>query len=275
MASSSAQTDKSQRRTMAPFIAGAIVLLAVLGVLLFSWLKPSPYLTVGTLNSPAVAGYSAGGDLYPPNSEFAVEEMSKFGYLSELPVARTSDGVLVAGTDTFASERMGLSQPIAKVTAEEFLGKEITPPGDKGKSSTPLTIENALSKYGKATVFVFTIGSEQDANDIVALVEKYSHAESVIFRSTDADVLRVAQDNNIASLVPNPKAKPAALAKQGVDMVEVSADTDPQPYIDSDLKVWANGVKNPDHLSKLAGKGFFGALSGNPFSIQPSSVKTD
>ena len=265
----------SERRTIAPLIARAVVVVAVLAVVIFNWLKPVPPLTVDMLKTPVVAGYAAGGDLYPPTSEFAVEEIAKFGYLPELPVARTSDGVLVAATDSLLSERMGIEKPVKDVTSEEILNAQITPPGEKGKPSSPLTIEKALTEYGKATVFVFTLEEENDARDVTELVKKHSQIESVIFRSENPDVLNVAQDENIASLVPNPQSSPDELKQAGVDMVEIDADTDPQPYADAGLKVWAHGVKDPNHLSELAKQGFYGAFSGNPFSIQPSSVKTD
>ncbi len=271
----SSPESKSERRTIAPLIAGAIVVVAVLAVVIFNWLKPVPQLTVDMLRSPVVGGYAAGGDLYPPTSEFAVGEMAKFGYLPELPVARTSDGVLVAGSDALLTERMGLKKPINEVSSEEFLNTQITPPSEKGKPSSPLTVETALKEYGKSTVFVFTIAAENDARDVAELVKKHSQVESVIFRSHNSGVLKVAHDENIASLVPDPKGSPEELAQAGVDMVDISADTDPKPYADAGLKVWAHGVKDPNHLSELASKGFYGAFSGNPFSIQPSSVKTD
>lgn len=271
----SSPESKSERRTIAPLIAGAIVVVAVLAVVIFNWLKPTPQLTVDMLKSPVVGGYAAGGDLYPPTSEFAVGEMAKFGYLPELPVARTSDGVLVAATDSLLSERMGMNEPVSEVTSEEFLNAQITPPTENGKPSSPLTIEKALTEYGKSTVFVFTIEAENDARDVAELVKKHSQVESVIFRSQDPGVLKVAQNENIASLVPNPQGSPEELKQAGVDMVDVGADADPQPYANAGLKVWAHGVKDPNHLSYLATKGFYGAFSGNPFSIQPSSVKTD
>lgn len=266
--------DKPERRTKAPVIALGIAVIAVIAVVLYSWLKPTPQLTVADLRTPVVAGINAGGDLYPPNSEFAVGEMAKFGYLPSLPVARTSDGQLVATTDDLARTRMGLQAPVTQTSAKDFLAARITPGNTNLPAGVPLTIDDALNKYGKATVFIFTVSTAEDAQAVLELVKKRSKVESVILRTTELPVIQAVTGTGVATLYAG-TGDPSEIAASGATMVEVAADADIAAYTQAGLKVWVTGVTSPDQLSQLAGLGVYGALAGNPFSIQPSSVITD
>ena len=299
--------EAAQTRTKAPLYVGAFALVMVLALALWWWLSPAQHLSVDTLRTPVVAAQSAGRQLYPANTEYAVQEVIKFGYLPEVPVTATADGDLVIGPKAGDEAQMGLSQPVSEMSTADYLATKVPSPSIDGFTSNPLTWDDAMQKFGTATVFIATVQEPQTVTAMAEAVSKHSHADALIVRSASVDALTAAKDAGFATMFAaaagqpaepaaqagadsQPTAEPqpaqgaeatgetpaaADLASAGITMIELPKDADLAGYQQAGLKVWVTGVTDPGELASLSEAGVFGALAPNPFTIQPSAVKTD
>ena len=286
------QSDAAQqpRRFYAPLIAGAIVLAAVIALVIANAVRQPEALTVDALQSPAVGALGAGEDIYPANSAEAIEENVKFGYLPAVATALLSDGTVALADPETGQEDLGLEKPLEQTDAAAFTAARIAPAplsadpegeaeeAETTRDGTPITWEQALMEYGDATVFMPEVASAQVMGPVLEAIEAGGRPEGVIIRSSDLEVLRTAVDRDIAALYSGDvtAVTPDALLEAGVGMAAVPADSDElDTWLGSEVKMWATGVESEGALADLAERGAFGALSANPFAIQPSNVKTD
>lgn len=286
------QSDAAEqpRRFYAPLIAGAIVLVAVIALVIANAVRQPEALTVDALQSPAVGALGAGEDIYPANSAEAIEENVKFGYLPAVSTALLSDGTVALADPESGQEDLGLEKPLEQTDAAAFTAARIAPAplsadpegeaeeAETTRDGTPITWEQALAEYGGATVFMPEVASGEVLDPVLEAIEAGGRPEGVIIRSADLAVLRTAVDRDIAALYSGDvtAVTPEALLDAGVGMAAVPADAGGlDAWLDSEVKVWATGAESGGTLSELAERGVFGALSANPFAIQPSNVKTD
>lgn len=286
------QSDAAEqpRRFYAPLIAGAIVLVAVIALVIANAVRQPEALTVDALQSPAVGALGAGKDIYPANSAEAIEENVKFGYLPAVSTALLSDGTVALADPGAGPEDLGLEKPLEQTDSVAFAAARIAPAplsedsegeaedAETTRDGTPITWEQALTEYGDATVFMPEVASAQVMGPVLEAIEAGGRPEGVIIRSSDLEVLRTAVDRDIAALYSGDvtAVTPDALLEAGVGMAAVPADSDElDTWLGSEVKMWATGVDSEGALADLAERGAFGALSANPFAIQPSNVKTD
>lgn len=274
-----------RKKFNAPLLAGAIVVLAVIAVVLYAVLTPKAKLTVDGLKSPAVAALGGGDSLYAPNSQEGMTEIVKFGYLPAVELGLTADGTAVVANPDTAQTDLGLDKALAQTSTKDFSDAKIKPrkAAKSKKDGTPMTWDEALDKLGDSTVFVPELSDGKVVAPFLDGVSKHGRADAVIARSSKLGVLahvRAFDDDKIATMyeVP-PKGKhntPNQAHDGGATMAAVPADAkDLNAWLKSDLKIWVTGVKDKKQLDALAERGAFGALAHNPFTIQPSAVKTD
>ncbi|WP_209326184.1 hypothetical protein [Brevibacterium renqingii] len=260
----------------APLWAGAIVLVALVGVLLFNIFGSKDQLTVDSLNPPAVAALDGGSAVYPANSKLAFTENVKFGYLPAPTLSALKDGTIVAADPETAAKSMGLKKGLDEVTADEFDDASISPPRKDTKAGEPITWDELVDELGGDTVFLPEIDSAKVAGPALQTITEAELTDSTIVRTADAEVARAAADAGVDAMFTGDYAtsSPEDLAQSGYTAVAVRADA-VSTWADSDLDVWATGVKDEKQLDKLADAGAFGALSTNPYEVLPSEVKTD
>ncbi|MGW9825559.1 hypothetical protein ACUXNS_000543 [Brevibacterium pityocampae] len=278
------------RRFYAPLIAGAIVLLSVIALVIANAVRQPEALTVDALQSPAVGALGAGEDIYPANSAEAIEENAKFGYLPAVATALLSDGTVALANPEAGPEDLGLEKPLEQTDAATFAAARIAPAplsedsegeaedAETTRDGTPITWEQALMEYGDATVFMPEVASGEVLGPVLEAIEAGGRPEGVIIRSSDLEVLRIAVDRDITALYSGDATAvtPDALLDAGVGMAAVPADSDElDTWLGSEVEVWATGAESAGAFADLAERGVFGALSANPFAIQPSNVKTD
>lgn len=259
----------------APLLAGGVVVIGLIIVLLLNVFGGKTALTVDALNKPAVAALDGGSEVYPPNSELAFTENVKFGYLPAPTLSALGDGTIVAA-DPLTEKAMGLKSGLADVTKDEFLGKQIDPPRKDTSPGTSITWDQIVDSISGDTVLMPRIESAKVATTAIATVTQAKTEKSTIIRTSDAEVARAAADAGIVAMFAGDPATTSAeeLKSAGYTMIAVPAD-DAKTWFDSGLAVWATGVKDKKQLADLAKGGLFGALATNPYTIQPSAVKTD
>lgn len=270
----------------APLIAGALVLVGILIAVAVFVLMPKDRLTVDGLNTPAVAALGGGSDSLPANSLEAVEENAKFGYLPAVDLAKTADDDLVLADAESAQADLNLAQPLNETPTDKFLSSKIPPAKGKGDSGeqtrpgTPITFDDAMKRYGKYLVFAPRVESQEVLSDVLDITEKRSDPDALIVRSTSLEVLSTAEKAGAAGMYIGEvtSTTPGQLQEAGVSMValeagEDSLDTD--AYDSAGIRVWASGVASEKQLKALEQDGIFGALTTDPFAVQPPAVKSN
>ncbi len=260
----------------APLIAGAVVVVGVIAVLLFNAFAPRETLTVDALNKPAVAAVDGGSAVYPANSKLAFTENVKFGYLPAPTLAALGDGTIVAADPKLAPELMGASGGLDELDRDSFLDQSIKAPRENTASGETITWDEAVDAFAASTVLMPLIEPTELAEKALEPIAEAKAEDSTIVRTSNPDVAEVAETAGIAAMFVGDPATvtPEDLRTQGFTMIAVDA-ADVDAWLDSGLEVWATGVKSKEQLTDLAKQGIFGALSTNPYSIQPSAVKTD
>lgn len=254
------------------FIALGIAAIAVLGLVTFNMLSPAKSLTVASLNSPVVAALQGGSALYPANSKEALAEDVKFGYLPAVDLARTADGTLVLADPDAEPHVLGLDRPVDETDDATFAEAAIAPAPGSERTGTTLTWAKALEDFGSATVLMPAVDADT-ISDVVATAEETGRTDGIIVRSDDPAVLKQAGDAGLTALFDGEAQGPDAVE---APMAAVAADAENlDEWFSSDVQTWVTGVATEKQLGELAAAGAYGALADNPFTIQPSAVKTD
>lgn len=260
----------------APLWAGAIVAIALIAVLLFNVFSSKDHLTVDSLSKPAVAALDGGSKVYPANSKLAFTENTKFGYLPAPTLAPLGDGTIVAADPKTAPKDMGYKGELESLDAKSFLDQTITPPRKNTAPGEPITWDQLVDMSAGSTVLMPLIDSAEVAGPALDTITKAKDQDATIVRTDNPEVAKTASDADIAAMFSGDPATVNAeeLTSEGFTMIAVPA-TGIDNWLDSDLDVWATGVKDERQLKELGKAGIFGALSSNPYTIQPSDVKTD
>ncbi|MCF2570761.1 hypothetical protein [Brevibacterium sp. UCMA 11754] len=264
------------KKFYAPLWAGIIVVIAVVAVLGFNMFSSKDHLTVDSLNKPVVAALDGGSEVYPANSKFAFTENAKFGYLPAPTLSELGDGTIVAADPKSAPKAMELKDDLASLDRDSFLGQDIKPPRKNTAPGEPITWDQMVDEMAGATVLMPLIESPEVATPVLKKIAEADIADSTIVRTDDAEVAKAASDAEVAVMFTgDPTASaPESLSSSGYSMIAVDAASAVK-WTGSDLQVWATGVKDEKQLKELADAGIFGALSTNPYSIQPSEVKSN
>ncbi|WP_309131158.1 hypothetical protein [Brevibacterium sp.] len=260
----------------APLIAGAVVVIGVIVVLLFNAFAPRENLTVDALEHPAVAALDGGSAVYPANSKLAFTEDVKFGYLPAPTLAELGDGTVVAADPKLAPELMGATGGLDKLNRDTFSDLSIRSPREGNSAGEPITWDETVDSFAGTTVLMPQIEPTELADKALAPIAEAKAEKSTIVRTSNPEVAAAAKSAGIAAMFVGDFASASAeeLKSQGYTMIAVDA-ADVDTWLDSGLEVWATGVKSKEQLTELAKKDIFGALSTNPYAIQPSAVKTD
>lgn len=260
----------------APLWAGAIVVLLVAGVLVFNFVKSDDQLTVDSLNPPAVGALDGGSSVYPANSKLAFTENVKFGYLPAPTLTALGDGTIVAASPETAAEDMGLKKGLDELDAHEFLDQTIKPARKNTSPGDPITWDQVVDGFGGDTVFLPAIDSAEVATPALKTITEAGLEDSTLVRTDDPEVARAAADAGVGAMFTGDYTVSSAedLDSGGYTAMAVRAD-DASTWAETDLAVWATGVKDKKQLESLADAGVTGALSENPYKILPSEVKTD
>lgn len=269
--------ERPEPRTFnAPLWAGAVVVIAVVAVLLVNVFGHKETLTVDALNPPAVAALDGGSEVYPANSELAFTENVKFGYLPAPTLAVLGDGTVVAADPETAAETMGLSNGLEGLTSAQFLDRTITPPRENTELGIPVTWDKLVGDVAGSTVILPLISDSATAGPALETIAEADMAASAIVRTADPTVARAAADAGIDAMFvgDTSTANPEDLTAAGYTMIAVPSDAVVR-WNESDLTVWATDIADKQQLDALADQGILGALSTNPYAIQPSAVKTD
>lgn len=269
----------------APLIAGGLVLVGILIAVAVFVLMPKDRLTVDGLNTPAVAALGGGSDSLPANSLEAVEENAKFGYLPAVDLAKTADDDLVLANAESAQADLNLAQPLHETSTDKFLSAKIPPAkskddGEQTRPGTPITFDDAMKRYGKYLVFAPRVESQEVLSDVLDITEKRSDLDALIVRSTSFEVLSAAEEAGATGMYIGEvtSTTPGELKEAGISMVALEAgeeglDTD--AYDSAGIRVWASGVASEKQLKALEQDGVFGALTADPFAVQPPAVKSN
>lgn len=281
------------RGFVAPLAAGAVVALAVLGLVLYSVANPRPKLTVDDLNPPVVAAVRGGQAIYAANSAEAVTEDVKFGYLPAVDLAALSDGTVVVADPDDASAS-GLDGDLSKTDAKTFAEATIPAPTSTASADgtasakdtdvkevahdpgTTQTWEELVDEHGDDTVLMPSTEDPEVAQGALDTLAENGRTEGAILCSGNPEVLAAGKQAGVATLYTGDLdgADPSSVAELGATMVAVPHDAaDLDTWTASDLAVWATGVETSAELTQLGDAGVFGAFADNPFAIQPSAVK--
>ncbi|MGO2942234.1 MAG: hypothetical protein ACTIDO_08045 [Brevibacterium aurantiacum] len=260
----------------APLWAGIIVVIAVVAVLGFNMFSSKDHLTVDALEKPVVAALDGGSDVYPANSKFSFTENAKFGYLPAPTLSELGDGTIVAADPKSAPKAMELEDDLSSLDRDSFLDQDIKPPRKNTAPGEPITWDQMVDEMAGATVLMPLIESPQVADPVLKKIAEADIAESTIVRTSNAEVAKAASDAEVAVMFTgDPTAtSQQSLSEVGYTMMAVDA-ADASKWTGTDLDIWATGVKDENRLKELAEAGIFGALSTNPYSIQPSEVKSN
>lgn len=258
----------------APLWAGAIVVLLVAGVLVFSFVKSDDQLTVDSLKPPAVGALDGGSSVYPANSKLAFTENVKFGYLPAPTLSALGDGTIVAANPETAAEDMGLKKGLDELDAHEFLDQTIKPARKDTSPGDPITWDQIVDEFGGDTVFMPAIDSAEVATPALKTITEAGLEDSTLVRTDDPEVARAAADAGVGAMFTGDYTVSSAedLDSGGYTAMAVRAD-DASTWAETDLAVWATDVKDKKQLEKLADAGVTGALSANPYKVLPSEVK--
>lgn len=260
----------------APLWAGLVVAVGLVVVLLVNAFGHRDRLTVDALNTPAVAAVDGGSAVYPPNSELAFTENAKFGYLPAPTLTRLADGTVVAADPDTAQTTMGLSDGLAGVTTNEFLDATIAPPRENTAPGSPVTWDQLVDEISTSTVLMPLVSDTATLGPVLDTIAEAGAEKSTIVRTADGEVARAAAAAEVAVMYSGDVSAvtPETLVGGDYSMIAVpSAAVD--DWLDTDLDVWVTDVGNKAELDALASRGIFGALSTNPYTIQPSAVKTN
>lgn len=260
----------------APLWAGIVVVIAVVAVLGFNMFSSKDHLTVDALEKPVVAALDGGSDVYPANSKFSFTENAKFGYLPAPTLSELGDGTIVAADPKSAPKAMELEDDLSSLDRDSFLDQDIKPPRKNTAPGEPITWDQMVDEMAGATVLMPLIESPQVADPVLKKIAEADIAESTIVRTSNAEVAKAASDAEVAVMFTgDPTAtSQQSLSEVGYTMMAVDA-ADASKWTGTDLDIWATGVKDKKRLKELAEAGIFGALSTNPYSIQPSEVKSN
>ena len=260
----------------APLWAGLIVVIAVAAVLAFNFFGSKDHLTIDSLNNPAVAALDGGSKVYPANSKRAFTENTKFGYLPAPTLAKLDDGTIVAADPETAAKDMGLQDELSSLDHDSFLSQTIKPPRKNTAPGEPITWNQMVDQMAAATVLMPLVESPEVADPVLEKIAEADIAESTIVRTSNAEVAKAASEAGVAAMFTgDPTASyEEPFTTMGYSMIAVEASAAAQ-WTGAHLEVWATGVKDEKQLKELAEAGVFGALSTNPYTIQPSDVKTD
>ena len=260
----------------APLWAGIIVVIAVVAVLGFNMFSSKDHLTVDSLNQPAVAALDGGSKVYPANSKFAFAENAKFGYLPAPTLSKLSDDTIVAANPETAAKDMGLKDDLTSLDRDSFLNQTIKPPRENTAPGEPITWDQMVDQMAGATVLMPAVESPEVATPVLEKIAEAGIAESTIVRTENAEVAKAASEAGVAAMFTGDvtASNAESFSSSGYTMIAVDAAS-ADDWTGTDLDVWATGVKDEKQLKELADASVFGALSTNPYTIQPSDVKTD
>lgn len=260
----------------APLWAGIIVVIAVVAVLGFNMFGSKDHLTVDTLNKPAVAALDGGTEVYPANSKLAFTENTKFGYLPAPTLSKLDDGTIVAANPKSAPKAMELKDDLSSLDRDSFLGQSIKPPRKNTEPGEPITWDQMVDEMAGDTVLMPAVDSPEIAGPVLKKIAEADIAESTIVRTDDAEVAKAASDAEVAVMFTGDPTVSGneSLSSSGYTMMAVDA-AHAAKWTGTDLDIWATGIKDEKQLKELADAGIFGALSTNPYSIQPSDVKSN
>ncbi len=272
-----AQVPAPRKKFNAPLLAGAIAVLAVLAVVGWSLFSPKQRLTVDSLQRPAVAALGGGSAVYPANSVEAIREDVKFGYLPAVDVGLSGDGTAVLADPQTAQRDLGLKAPLKQTSDADFSTAKIPAATGRNGDGTTLTWDKALDEFGSDTVFVPGVDDLPTFDVVKKGIEDHSAQKSVIIRSDDLGVLKAASGAGFGGLYTGSAAlSPQTLQGDGISMAVVDHKAgDMDAWLKSDVSVWVSGAASSDELAGLADRGVFGALTQNPYAVQPPDVKKD
>ncbi|RBP62947.1 hypothetical protein DFO66_11251 [Brevibacterium sanguinis] len=261
----------------APLLAGAVVAVGLIVVLLINVFGSREKLTVDDLNSPAVAALDGGSAVYPANSKLAFTENAKFGYLPAPTLAELGDGTIVAADPKTAPKLMGLDGGLDTLDREAFLERTITAPREGNAAGETITWDETVEAFAGSTVLMPLIETAEVADPALATIAEAGAEKSTIVRTSNPEVADAAAEAGVAALFTGDATASTPdgnFGSEGFTMIAIDA-SHAAKWTGTDLKVWATGVKDKKQLDELAEAGVFGALSTNPYAIQPSAVKTD
>lgn len=260
----------------APLWAGLVVVIGLALVLGLNFFGDEDHLTVDSLEQPTVAALDGGSEVYPANSKRAFTENTKFGYLPAPTLAKLGDGTIVAADPKASPQDMGLEDDLSSLDRDSFLDETIKPPRKNTAPGETITWNQMVDQMAGATVLMPAVDSPEIAGPVLKKIAEADIAESTIVRTSNAEVAKAASDAEVDVMFTGDvtASDEKTFSDMGYTMVAVDAES-ADDWIDTGLDVWATGVKDEKQLGELADAGIFGALSTNPYTIQPSDVKTD
>lgn len=148
---------------------------------------PGPALpTVADLANGTIIAHRGGYMRYPENTREAFTACAAAGIPIELDTKRTSDGVLVINHDTTADRTTNLTGNISAINASAWDGAVV----DAGAWFNPmwgnletLRLSDVLAEFGGTSILLPEVGTQQDADDLVAAVVAAGLQDSVIIQA--------------------------------------------------------------------------------------------
>lgn len=268
-----AEAAKSGRRTFAPLIVAGTAAVAVLALIGWSVLSSEEPPTAESLPTPVIAADGGGAAIYPANSAEAVRENVRFGFMPAVDLVELSDGTIALGAGGPEAGENVYGKPYADLTADEFADGTIPAPREETSAGSPATWNEVYEDLGSDTVFMPSVDSDAVLDAVLTAAEDAERTDALIVRTDDEALAeRTAEAGAAALFAGDPEStSPAALAEAGFDMVAVSADADDvDEWLESDVGVWLTDVGSSQQLSELGDAGALGALTDNPFALQPA-----
>ena len=268
-----AEAAKAGRRTFAPLIVAGVAAAAVLALIGWSFLSADDPPTVESLPAPVIAADAGGSAVYPENSAEAVRENVRFGIMPAVDLVELGDGTIALGAGGPDAGEDVYGKPYADLTADEFADGTIPAPREDTEAGSPATWDEVYGDFGSDTVFMPSVDSDAALDAVLSAAEDAERTDALIVRTDDAALAGRAADAGAAALYDGETegTTPADLAEAGFDMAAVSAEADTvETWLGSDMGVWLTDVGSAPQLSELADAGARGALTVDPFALQPA-----
>ncbi|SLN00766.1 hypothetical protein [Brevibacterium yomogidense] len=268
-----AEAAKAGRRTFAPLIVAGVAAAAVVGLIGWSILSAEEPPTAESLPAPVIAADGGGAAVYPENSAEAVRENVRFGFMPAVDLVELGDGTIALGAGGPEAGEDVYGKPYADLTAEEFADGTIPAPREETNSGSPATWDEVYEDFSTDTVFMPSVDSDAALDAVLTSAEDAERIDALIVRTDDAALAeRTADAGAVALFDGDPEGtSPADLAASGFGMAAVSADAeDVDEWLASDVGVWLTGVGSAQQLTELGDAGALGALTEDPFALQPA-----
>lgn len=268
-----AEAAKSGRRTFAPLIVAGAAAVAVLALIGWSVLSSEEPPTVESLPAPIIAADGGGAAIYPANSAESVRENVRFGFMPAVDLVELSDGTIALGAGGPDAGEDVYGKAYADLTADEFADGTIPAPREDTSTGSPATWNEVYEDFGSDTVFMPSVDSDAALDAVLTAAEDAERTDALIVRTNDAALAeRTADAGAVALFAGDPESmSPADLADAGFGMVAVSADASAvDEWLGSDVGVWLTDVGSAQKLSELGDAGALGALTDDPFALQPA-----